>query len=68
LMGYYAIVITSSNKIGKIGEHCIYKVEKVNIIPMFIYQKQFLEEENKYFSCFKNFDMQKVIYYSVITF
>ncbi len=65
LMGYYAVVITSTSKVGKIGEHCIYKVEKVKIIPLFIYEKAYLEEENKYFTCFRNFEINKQIYFSV---
>ena len=65
-MGYYAVVITSTIKIGKIGEHCLYKVDKVKVIPLFIYEKQFLEEENKYFTCFRNFEMTRQIYFSVI--
>jgi len=64
-MGYYAIIPTASSKIGKIGEHCILKVEKVKIIPLFVHDKTFLEEENRYLTCFSNFGMAKQLYYSV---
>lgn len=34
-LGYYAILISETTKVGKIGRHIINRVEKVNVYPLF---------------------------------
>ena len=68
-LGYYAIVITESSKIGKIGRHVINKVEKAEMYPLFSVDSALIEEdvynlESKYLALFKNFQLSKQTYYS----
>ena len=68
-LGYYAIIITESSKIGKIGRHVIHKVEKVETYPLFSVDNALIEDEiynleSKYLALFKNFELTKQTYYS----
>ena len=68
-LGYYAIIITESSKIGKIGRHVINKVEKAETYPLFSVDNTLIEDEvynleSKYLALFKNFELTKQTYYS----
>ncbi len=66
--GYYAIVASDCTQIGKIGRNIIYRVDKLQYIPLFSYdipdKNSFLFLENKYIDLFKSFALTKQLYFS----
>ena len=68
-LGYYAILISETTKVGKIGRHIINRVEKVNVYPLFSIDSSLINDpiyslENKYLSLFKHFDFTKQVFFS----
>ena len=68
-MGYYAILASDSDIVGKIEKNIIYRVDKLIYFPLFEIDENFQNseeclQEKKYFDLVRNFSYDKQIYFS----
>jgi hypothetical protein len=65
LKGYYLIMITQKKKIAKIGQHFIYQIKDMKMVPLFKWVSTMRkEDENKYVDLFKKIKISEGFYFS----
>lgn len=65
--GYYAVVITQCEKVGRIGPHTVYGVRDTAFVPLFNSSSQvglFKSDEQRYREIFQTLDLSRDIYFS----
>ena len=72
LEGYYIVLITERSKVGMIGQHVIYKIEKTAMIPVTPSQldsavsKRLRSDETRYKNLFAVIDLNKEFYFRFV--
>lgn len=67
LKGYYMILITDCNIVAKIGRHEIFTIKDTLMVRLYNYTYEYddpIEDEKKYVSIFKDFDLNRCFYFS----
>ena len=65
LKGYYLVMITAKKKVVKIGQHDIYQIKEMKMVPLFKWVSNMRkQDENKYVDLFKQIKIQDGFFFS----